>query len=92
MLQIVCYQCLKEKGKNNPEAEEKAKVKEKKSGKRFVHIRPLKLGISSETHYEVISGLEEGEEIVVGSYKAISKDLAHNMEISVEGENGDNKD
>ncbi len=82
----------KEKGKNNPETEEKANVKGKKSGKRFVHIRPLKLGISSETHYEVISGLEEGEEIVVGSYKAISKDLAHNMEISVEGENGDNKD
>lgn len=84
----------KTNGKANSEFDEKAKAKGrgKKSGKRFVHIRPLKVGISSETHYEVIRGLEEGEEIVVGSYKAISKDLAHNTEISVEGENGDNKD
>ena len=47
-----------------------------------MHIRPVEVGISSETHYEVLSGLEKGEEIVTGSYRAISKDLAHNKEVT----------
>ncbi|MBO8130185.1 MAG: efflux RND transporter periplasmic adaptor subunit [Candidatus Marinimicrobia bacterium] len=37
--------------------------------------RPVKLGISSDTHFEILEGLEEGEQIVTGSFKAISKDL-----------------
>lgn len=37
--------------------------------------RPVKVGISSDTKFEIISGLEEGEEIVTGSYKAISKEI-----------------
>ncbi len=40
-----------------------------------VEQRPVKLGISSDTHYEVLSGLEAGEEIVVGNYRAVSKEL-----------------
>ena len=48
---------------------------------KVAHIRPVKVGISSETHYEVLSGLEEGEEIVTGSYRAISKDLSHNKAV-----------
>ena len=53
-------------------------LKKAKKGNKYVHIRPVKVGISSDTHYELISGLAKGEEIVIGSYKAISKDLAHN--------------
>jgi HlyD family secretion protein len=49
------------------------------------------VGISSETHYEVISGLEEGEEIVVGSYRAISKDLSHNKAVITSKDRGENK-
>ena len=45
------------------------------------------MGISSETHYEVLSGLEEGEQIVIGSYRAISKDLSHNKDVTT-GEDG----
>ncbi|SVA29409.1 uncharacterized protein METZ01_LOCUS82263, partial [marine metagenome] len=55
------------------------------------HIRPVKVGISSETHYEVISGLEEGEEIVVGSYRAISKDLSHNRTVITTKDSGENQ-
>ena len=69
---------------------EEIKVKE---DAQFVHLRPVKVGISSETHYEVLSGLEEGEEIVVGSYRAISKDLSHNRAVmmeSLEGGKGEN--
>ena len=40
-----------------------------------VEQRPVKLGISSDTHYEILSGLEAGEEIVVGNYRAVSKEL-----------------
>jgi HlyD family secretion protein len=45
------------------------------------------VGISSETHYEVLSGIDEGEEIVTGSYRAISKDLSHNKVVKT----GDNE-
>ena len=40
-----------------------------------VEQREVKIGISSDTHYEILSGLEAGEEIVVGNYRAVSKDL-----------------
>jgi HlyD family secretion protein len=58
--------------------------KNKKSSKdeTVVHIRPVKVGISSETHYEVVDGLSEGDVIVTGSYRAISKDLAHNKAVT----------
>ncbi|MFB0516642.1 MAG: efflux RND transporter periplasmic adaptor subunit [Candidatus Neomarinimicrobiota bacterium] len=43
-----------------------------------VEQREVKIGISSDTHYEIVSGLEPGEEIVVGNYRAVSKDLSDN--------------
>ena len=64
--------------------------KKAKKGTKYVHIRPVKVGISSDTHYELLSGLNEGEEIVTGSYKAISKDLSHNKIISM-GKDSDKK-
>lgn len=70
-----------------PEKEQNKKQKKSsKSGKKYVHVRPVKIGISSETHYEVLSGLAEGDEIVVGSYKAISRELNHNSEVKFEDE------
>ena len=69
------------------ELDEKSLKKSKRGkGGKVVHIRPVKVGISSETHYEVLSGIDEGEEIVTGSYRAISKDLAHNKAVTT-GEN-----
>ena len=53
---------------------------------KYVHIRPIKVGISSNTHYEVLDGLNDGEEIVIGSYRAISKDLSHNSFVTTEGD------
>jgi hypothetical protein len=40
-----------------------------------VEQREVKIGISSDTHYEILAGLEPGEEIVIGNYRAVSKDL-----------------
>ncbi len=59
------------------------KIKGNKKGP-FAVGKPIKVGISSETQYEVISGLEEGEKVVTGSYKAISRDLKHNMVVSLD--------
>ncbi len=36
---------------------------------------PVKTGISNDTDIEIKSGLEEGQKIVIGSYRAISKTL-----------------
>jgi HlyD family secretion protein len=36
-----------------------------------VTFRPVKVGIAGEKHFEVVSGLKEGEKIVGGTYQAI---------------------
>lgn len=43
--------------------------------KEYVEQREVKLGISSDTHYEIGTGLQAGEEIVIGNYRAVSRDL-----------------
>ena len=53
---------------------------------KFAEQREVKVGLSSETHYEVVSGLREGEELITGSYKAISRELQHNSVIHRKGE------
>ena len=58
--------------------ESKSSDKKVKKGMKFVHSTPVKVGISSETHYEIKSGIREGDRIVTGSFKAISKELEHN--------------
>jgi len=45
--------------------------------------RQVKTGIQSETHIEILDGLEEGDRVVVGSYRAISRDLADGAEVTV---------
>jgi HlyD family secretion protein len=69
--------------------DEPAGDKEIKGNKKgpFAVAKPVKVGISSETHYEIISGLDEGERIVTGSYKAISRDLKHNSIVRVDEDN-----
>ncbi len=46
-----------------------------------VEARQVETGIQSDTHIEIRSGLAEGEEIVVGNYRAISKDLQNGSRI-----------
>jgi len=45
--------------------------------------RQVETGIQSETHIEIVSGLEEGDQVVVGSYRAISRDLTDGAEVTV---------
>ena len=45
--------------------------------KKYVLVKEVNVGISGENYYQVISGLEKDEMIVIGGYRALSKDLNH---------------
>jgi len=36
---------------------------------------PVKIGISDDSHWEILEGLQDGQEVVSGGYRAISRDL-----------------
>lgn len=46
----------------------------------------VKTGISDATYIEIIEGVNEGEEVVKGSFKAINKELDDNAKVKVENE------
>jgi HlyD family secretion protein len=46
-----------------------------------VEARQVRTGIQSDSHIEILDGLAEGEEIVIGNYRAISKDLQNGSKI-----------
>jgi HlyD family secretion protein len=48
--------------------------------------RQVTTGIQSEERIEILSGLDEGQEVVSGSYRAISKDLASGASIRINNE------
>lgn len=59
-------------------------------GKKYVIVAPVDVDVDSDTHYAVNSGVAEGDSIVTGSYKAISRELQHGTLVSVGG--GFNRD
>jgi HlyD family secretion protein len=48
------------------------------------HVKtvPVKIGISDDNFWEVTDGLKEGDEIVTGGYRAISRDLDDGKKIA----------
>ena len=84
---------LAKKGEKRKDAE--ARYKADKDG--FVEIvfavdkgkaiaRQVKTGIQSDELIEILEGLQPGEEIVTGSYRAISKDLENGAMVTVSKE------
>lgn len=47
--------------------------------------RQVTTGIQSATHIEIVDGLEDDEQVVVGNYRAISRDLEDNSVVAVGG-------
>ncbi len=45
---------------------------------------PVKRGISDDSHYEILEGVSEGQEIITGNFKAVSKDLNDGTLIQLE--------
>lgn len=55
----------------------------------IAEARQVKTGIQSESHIEIFAGLDEGDEVVIGSYRAISKDLENGSDVTLEKENAE---
>lgn len=49
-------------------------------------LRVIKTGIQDDTNIEIISGLKPGEEIIVGPYTTVSKDLISNDKVRIEND------
>jgi len=47
-----------------------------------VKMVPVKTGLSDDTHWEIVEGLKEGDEIVSGDFRAISHDLDDGKKIT----------
>tara|TARA_B100000003_G_C10925578_1_gene369024 strand:- start:599 stop:1816 length:1218 start_codon:yes stop_codon:yes gene_type:complete len=50
---------------------------------KFALIKPILVGISSENYYAVQSGVKEGDLIVTGGYRVLSKELNHGSLVSI---------
>ena len=46
-------------------------------------MRTIKLGISDDGYYEVLSGLQEGDEVVTGPYDVLSRKLEDGEKVKV---------
>ena len=44
---------------------------------KYALVKEIRVGISGENYYEVKSGILEGEMIVIGGYRALSKEMSH---------------
>jgi len=47
-----------------------------------VKMTPVKTGLSDDAHWEILDGLNEGDEIVSGDFRAISRDLEDGKKIT----------
>ena len=74
-------------GTNNPASDKKSKEGPKAIEVVFVadgnHVKmaPVKIGICDNDYWEITNGLAEGQEVVSGGYRAISKDLEDGKKI-----------
>ena len=57
-------------------------------------LRPVKTGIQDDSNIEIVSGLEEGEEVIIGPYNVVTKTLKDGDKVviksSPEGSNSNN--
>ena len=61
-------------------------------GKKYAIARPVDVGISSENHYAINSGIKLGEMIVTGGYRVLSKELLHGTLVSLKDDSLDESD
>ena len=55
-------------------------------GEKYALVRPVHVGLSSEDHYSVKTGLKDEELIVTGRFRILSKELQHGMQVKYEDE------
>jgi HlyD family secretion protein len=59
--------------------------------KQFAQIRPIVTGISDSKYIMIKEGLKEGEEVVTGPYRMLSKEMADSMKVMVLDDAGKSK-
>ena len=59
-------------------------------GEKYALVIPVDVGLSSEDHYSVKTGLKDGELIVTGRFRVLSKELQHGMKVKYEDETSSN--
>ena len=49
------------------------------------HVRmvPVKRGISDDSHVEILEGIDENQDVVSGTYKAINRDLEDGKKVVI---------
>ena len=55
-------------------------------GEKYALVRPVHVGLSSEDHYSVKTGLKDEELIVTGRFRILNKELQHGMKVKYEDE------
>jgi len=53
---------------------------------------PVKRGISDEEYVEIVEGLQEGQSVISGGYKAINRELEDGKQVVVDNSKGDKKE
>jgi len=71
---------------------EEGKIEGATKGDLIAIQKEVKVGISSDTHFEVLEGLSDEDYIVTGSYKAISKELKDSSMVQMGDSDKDGKD
>jgi HlyD family secretion protein len=75
-------------GVNSSELEKQARKELQRvvfvKGRDTVKLVPVQTGISDNNSVEIRSGIKEGDEVVSGSYTAISKDLKDGSKVKIE--------
>jgi HlyD family secretion protein len=89
-IQAVTVRSMKKSsGGKNPESNDEKNTKDDMVEVVFVvkdgvaKAVPVKRGISGETYVEIVDGLKGDEEIVVGSFKAINRELEDGVKVKV---------
>lgn len=70
------------KGKKSKKKDKKVEVVFIVEGDEAI-AKQVKLGISDDTHYAILSGIEEGEQVITSPYKAINKTLKNGDKVTV---------
>ena len=88
----------KEKDEDDPRAKDKENVKDVIKEIVFVvsgdtvSVREVKTGIQDNDHIEILTGLQEGDEVVTGPYSAIARKLKDGARITIDNEKKKKKD
>lgn len=76
--------------KQKPKSDKKFECVFIKNGSK-AKIKIVKTGIQDDTNIEIVSGLQKGEEVIVGPYTTVSKDLNSGDKVNVASKKTDKK-